>query len=118
MANEAEAKAGHNSKKIDFAGGAKLLKGTLTDLRTRGAKVRGDQSAAWKKIEEMNLNKKASKAVFALMDQGQAEASDYLRTFIGLLDPCGLGIIKDMVDIAENKNAITVPLIETPSVDV
>jgi len=118
MADESEAKAGHNSKKIDFAGGARVLKTTLTDLRTRGAKVRGDQSAAWKKIEEMNLNKKASKAVFALMDQGTAEVSDYLRTFIGLLDPCGLGIIKDMVDIAENKDAITVPLIAQDMIDV
>lgn len=118
MADEAETPAeGHNSKKLDFDGAAKIMKSDLATLRDRGAKVRGDQSAAWKKIEEMGLNKRATKAVFGLQDQSAAEVSDYLRTFIGLLNPLGLGIIRDMVDVAENQNAISIPLIETPSVD-
>lgn len=118
MAETDAPKAGHNSKKLDFDKAAAVLKKDLTDLSTKGAKVRGDQSAAWKRIEEMGLNKRASKAVFSLMDQGEAEVSDYLRTFIGLLDPCGLGIIKDMVDLAEDKTAITVPLIAQARINV
>lgn len=118
MADDGEAKAGHNSKKIDFMGAAKIMKGDLANLRDKSAKTRGDQSAAWKKIEEKGVNKKAAKAIFALQNQGTAEVSDYLRTFIGLLGPLGLGIIRDMVDVAEDQTGITVPLIETPSVDV
>lgn len=115
--NTEAAGEGHNSKKIDFAGAAKIMKSELADLRDKSAKTRGDQSAAWKKIEELGLNKKATKAVFALQDQSPATVSDYLRTFIGLLDPLGLGIIRDMVDVAEDQTAISVPLIDTPSVD-
>lgn len=119
MADAADPKEGHNSKKaLDFAGAAKIMTGDLADLRDKSAKTRGDQSAAWAKIEEMGLNKKASKAIFGLQNQGAAEVSDYLRTFIGLLNPLGLGIIRDMVDVAENQDSISVPLIDTPSVDV
>lgn len=117
MAEENEAGEGHNSKKIDFDGAAKIMKSDLAKLRDAGAKTRGEQAAAWKRIEEMNVNKKAAKAVFSLQNQGAATVSDYLRTFIGLLDPLGLGIIRDMVDDAEGKDGIMVPLIETPSVD-
>lgn len=116
--DSSSAGTGHNSKNIDFEGGAKLMQGQLTNLRTKGAKVRGDQSAAWNRIEEMGLNKKASKAVFALMDQGAAEVSDYLRTFIGLLGPLELGIMRDMVDDAEGKEGIMVPLIDPATVEV
>lgn len=118
MADEKnEAGEGHNSKKIDFDAAAKIMKKDLAALRDRGAKNRGDQSAAWQKIEDLNVNKKAAKAVFGLQDQSAAQVSDYLRTFIGLLDPLGLGIIRDMVDVAEDQKGIMVPLIETPSVD-
>lgn len=119
MADDAEKPGeGHNSRNLDFVGAAKIMKSDLADLRDKSAKTRGDQSAAWKKIEEMGLNKKASKAIFGLQNQGAAEVSDYLRTFIGLLNPLGLGIIRDMVDVAENQDSISVPLIDTPSVDV
>lgn len=119
MADDAEKPGeGHNSKNLDFVGAAKLLRGEIATLDDKAAKTRGDQSAAWKKIEEMGLNKKATKAVRGLMSQSPATVSDYLRTFVGLLDPLGLGIIKDMVDVAENKTAIEIPLIATPSVDV
>ena len=117
MTDESEAKTGHNSKKLDFAGAARIMTSDLANLRDKSAKTRGDQSAAWKRIEEMGLNKKASKAIFGLQNQGAAEVSDYLRTFVGLLNPLGLGIIRDMVDLAEGKTAIEIPLIETPSVD-
>ena len=117
MTDEAKAAEGHNSRNLDFTGAAKIMTSDLANLRDKSAKTRGDQSAAWKKIEEMGLNKKASKVIFSLQNQGAAEVSDYLRTFIGLLNPLGLGIIRDMVDIAEDRTAIEVPLINTPSVD-
>lgn len=117
MADEANGGEGHNSRNLDFEAAAKVMKTDLANLRDKSAKVRGDQSAAWKKIEELGLNKKASKAVFGMQNQSPAEVSDYLRTFIGLLNPLGLGILRDMVDTAEGQTHIAVPLIDTPSVD-
>lgn len=109
---------GHNSKKvIDFEGAAQLMKTEVATLGNKSSKIRGDQSAVWKRIEEKGVNKKAAKAVQALIAQSPATVSDYLRTFIGLLNPLGLGILRDMVDDAEGKSSIEVPLIDTPSVD-
>ncbi len=110
--------AGHNSKAIDFDKAAKVMKGELAGHRDKGAKIRGDQSASWKKIEEMGLNKRAAKAIFSMQDQSPAEVSDYLRTFIGLLNPLGLGITRDMVDAAEGQTGIMVPLIEPAMIQV
>lgn len=107
---------GHN-RKLDFDKAATIMKTQIAALDDKGAKIRGDQSAAWKKIEDLGVNKKAAKAVRALMGQSPSTVSDYLRTFIGLLNPLGLGILRDMVDDAEGKTSIAVPLIDTPSVD-
>jgi len=109
---------GHNSNALDFEGAAKILKGELANHRDKGAKIRGDQSASWKKIEEKGLNKRAAKAIFSMQDQSAAEVSDYLRTFIGLLAPLGLGILRDMVDMAEGQTGITVPLIDPATIEV
>lgn len=109
---------GHNSRKvIDFEGAARLMKSDVATATNKAAKIRGDQSALWKRIEEKGVNKKAAKVVQGLLSQSPATVSDYLRTFIGLLNPCGLGILKDMVDDAEGKTFLEVPLIDTPSVD-
>lgn len=116
---ETENKIGDNSRKVlDFASAANLLKTAIGSLDDKAAKIRGDQSAAWLKIEEMGLNKKAAKSIRGLMGQSPASVSDFLRTFIGLLSPLGLGIIRDMVDVAQEQTSIAVPLIDTPSVDV
>lgn len=110
---------GHNSRKaIDFDKAAKIIKNDIATLDNSASKTRGDLSAAWKRVEELGLNKKAAKAVRGLQGQSPATVSDYLRTFIGLLNPLGLGIIRDMVDVAEDQTAISVPLIDNPSVDV
>lgn len=109
---------GHNRKPLDFPKAAGLLKTTIGKLSDDAASIRGKQSAEWKKIEEMGINKKAAKDVRGLLTQSPATVSDYLRSFIGLLESLGLGIIRDMVDTAEGVTGITVPLIDTPSVDV
>lgn len=114
-----QAGEGHNSKKpLDFDGAARILKNEIATLDDKKSKTLGDLSAAWKKIEDKGLNKRAAKTIKGLMSQSPATVSDYLRTFIGLLNPLGLGILRDMVDAAEGKSSIEVPLIDTPSVDV
>lgn len=118
MADDKKPAEGHNSKKpLDFDKAANIMKTEIAKIDDASAKARGDASAAWKKIEDLGVNKKAAKAVRALMGQSPSTVSDYLRTFIGLLNPLGLGILRDMVDDAEGKTSIAVPLIDTPSVD-
>ena len=118
MADKPNGGEGHNSRKaIDFEGAAALMKGEVSTLAHDGAKIRGDQAAVWKRIEEKGVNKKAAKAVQSMLGQSPSTVSDYLRTFIGLLGPLGLGIIRDMVDVAEDQTSLAVPLIDTPSVD-
>ena len=112
--NPAPPPTGHNRKPLDFDKGARILKTTIAKLSDDAAKIRGNQSAAWKQIEDLSLNKKAAKHIQSMLSQSPATVSDYLRTFIGLLSPCGLGIIRDMV----GKSGIMVPLIDSPSVDV
>ena len=118
MADEAEAKAGHNSKKIDFVAAAKIMKSEIGPLNDKMSKGRGDMSAVKKRLEELGVNKRGSNFVQSLLKASPATAGDILRTVVGLLEPCGLGIPRDMVDVAEGKNALEIPLIDTPSVDV
>lgn len=58
----------------------------LSDLRPAGekaAKIRGDQSAAWKTIEnDCHCNKRAAKALLKLMGESEELRDDFLRTFL------------------------------------
>jgi len=116
---DTKAGEGHNSRKaLDFDGAAIIMKTKIATLNEKNAKGRGDLSAQWAKIEEMGLNKKASKHIQSMLNQSPESVSDYLRTFIGLLNPCGLGILRDMVDAAEDQNSISVPLINSPMINI
>lgn len=63
----------------------------LRDLKPSGeqaAKIRGDQSAAWKAIEnDCNCNKRAAKSLLKMFGESEELREDFLRTFIpGLLE--------------------------------
>lgn len=118
MADTPNSGEGHNSKKaIDFAAAARIMKSEIGPLLDAGAKSRGDISAAKKRLEDIGVNKRGAAFVQSLLKASPATASDILRTVVGLCEPCGLGIIKDMVDDAQGVKAYTIPLIDTPSVD-
>lgn len=109
---------GHNSKAIEWAKVAKILKSDLAAARDKGAKVRGDQSALWKRVEEMGAHKAAAKVAFRLQGQSASEVSLYLRTLVMLLEPLGLGVLEDMVDVAEGKTGLEIPLIKHADMQV
>ncbi|MDQ4421447.1 hypothetical protein OOT33_13550 [Sphingobium sp. DEHP117] len=97
-------------KKPDFDRAIKILKGDLNPLTEEGAKIRGDQAAAWKTIEkDCNCNKKAMKAVHALMRMDPELRDDYLRTLYGGMQAAGIGISEDLVDQMEGDDAPSMP---------
>ena len=118
MSEENKAGIGDNSKNIDWAKAAKIMTGDITNVADKLSKSRGDMSAVKKRLEELGVNKRGSNFVQGLLNAGPATASDILRTVVGLCQELEIGITKDMVDDAQGDKAFTIPLIETPSVDV
>lgn len=97
-------------EKPDFDRAIKILKGDLNPLTEEGAKIRGDQAAAWKAIEkDCHCNKKAMKTVHALMRMDPELRDDYLRTLYGGMEAAGIGISEDLVDQMEGDEAPSMP---------
>lgn len=115
---ETKAKEGHNSKKVDWTKAASIITKDITNVSDKLSKSRGDMSAAKKRLEDLGVNKRGANFVITLLNAGDATASDILRTVCHLCHELDVGITKDMVDAAEDKEGYTIPLIETPSVDV
>jgi hypothetical protein len=100
--------------KPDFERAIKVITDDLNPLLEKSAKVRGDQAAGWKVIEDdCHCNKKAAKDFHKLLRMDPELRDDYFRTLRGLLDVSGLGISRDLVDEAEGKEAAPV----IPTVD-
>lgn len=92
--------------KPDFERAIKVITNDLNPLLEKSAKVRGDQAAGWKVIEDdCHCNKKAAKDFHKLLRMDPELRDDYFRTLRGLLDVSGLGISRDLVDEAEGKEA-------------
>ena len=95
--------------KPDFERAIKVITNDLNPLLEKSAKVRGDQAAGWKVIEDdCHCNKKAAKDFHKLHRMDPELRDDYFRTLRGLLDVSGLGISRDLVDEAEGKEAAPV----------
>lgn len=95
--------------KPDFERAIKVITNDLNPLLEKSAKVRGDQAAGWKVIEDdCHCNKKAAKDFHKLLRMDPELRDDYFRTLRGLLDVSGLGISRDLVDEAEGKEAAPV----------
>lgn len=100
--------------KPDFERAIKVITNDLNPLLERSAKVRGDQAAGWKVIEDdCHCNKKAAKHFHALMRMDPELRDDYFRTMRGLLEASGMGISRDLVDDAEGKEeAPVIPVVD------
>ena len=95
--------------KPDFERAIKVITNDLNPLLEKSAKVRGDQAAGWKVIEDdCHCNKNAAKDFHKLPRMDPELRDDYFRTLRGLLDVSGLGISRDLVDEAEGKEAAPV----------
>ena len=94
----------------DFERGLNILRSDLNPLTEESAKIRGDQSAAWKMIEkDCHLNKKGAKFVHSLMRMDPEIRDDVLRTVYGLMKAAKIGISRDLVDQMGKGDAPNMP---------
>lgn len=99
--------------KPDFERAIAILRQDLNPLTEEGAKLRGDQAAAWKTIEkDCHCNKKAIKTLHQMMRMDPEIRDDYLRSLYGGMEAAGIGISPDMVDEADGKSPPTMPVAE------
>lgn len=88
----------------------------LHDLKPadeQSAKVRGNQSQAWKTIEkDAHCNKTGAKFVFRLLNMSDEARDDVLRTIYGGMKACNIGISQDLVDKMQDSDAPTMPTVD------
>lgn len=113
MARTAKKDEAHEIPKPDFDRAINILKADLNPLTEKGAKVRGDQAAAWKMIEcDCHCNKKAIKTVHQLMRMDPEIRDDFLRSLYGGMQAAGIGISEDLVDQMEGDEAPSMPTVK------
>lgn len=112
---ETKGKPGDNGPPApDFEAAAKIIEGINANAEKR-AKLNGDLSAEWKRVEEAcHVNKKAAKDARAISQMSDETQSDYLRSLFGLMGPLGIGVRRDLVDLAEGVPGLMIPLKEAP----
>ena len=103
----------------DFALALKIITGTIDPLLEDSAEIRGDASAAWKRIkDDARVDKDAARAYRKLAGQSPEASSKFLRDLVGLCNEGGLGIRPDLVDLAEgNTEGLTFKFADVPAPD-
>lgn len=112
---ETKGKPGDNGPPApDFDTAAKIIKGINANAEKR-AKLDGDLSAEWKRVEDVcHVNKKAAKDARAISQMSDETQSDYLRSLFGLMGPLVIGVRRDLVDLAEGVPGLMIPLKDAP----
>ncbi|HEX7852082.1 MAG TPA: hypothetical protein VF503_00115 [Sphingobium sp.] len=102
--------------KPDFERAIRILRSDVNPLTEESAKIRGDQSAAWKEIEkDCHCNKKAMKLVHSLMRMDPEVRDDFLRTQYGAMASAKIGISQDLVDQMTDGDAPAMPTVKRES---
>lgn len=104
-------------KQPDFAKAARILRNDVSPLEEKGAKQRGDLSAAWKAIQDdCHVNKKAAKLVNWMRTSSGELKDDFLRSLYGLMGELKLGISQDLVDQMGNGEVPDMPVVPSNGV--
>lgn len=112
----AKGEAGKNGAPApDFDAAAKIIRDDLATLTSRSAKLNGDKSASWKRVQdECHVNKAAAKDAAKIAGMSDEMQSEYLRSLFGLMRPLGIGVRRDLVDLAEGVEGLVIPLKDAP----
>jgi hypothetical protein len=95
----------------DFEKMKRIFTRDLRPSEEKAAKIRGDQSTAWKAIEnDCHCNKRAAKLLLKLHGQSDEERDDFLRTLYGGMQALGIALTRDLVDQAEGVEAPQMPM--------
>lgn len=97
----------------DFQKMKRIFLHDLKPADESSAKIRGDQSAAWKTIEkDCHCHKGGAKIVFKLLNMSDEARDDFLRTLYGGMKACNIGISADLVDKMEDTDAPAMPTVD------
>jgi hypothetical protein len=97
----------------DFQKMKRIFLHDLKPADEKSAKVRGEQSQAWKTIEkDAHCNKAGAKFVFKLMNLSDEARDDLLRTVYGGLKALKIGISQDLVDKMNGEDAPEMPTVD------
>lgn len=100
----------------DFDKAAKIIRDDCATITTRSQKLNGDKSAAWKRVQdECHVNKAAAKDAAKIAGMSDEMQSEYLRSLFGLMRPLGIGVRRDLVDLAEGVEGLVIPLKDAPA---
>lgn len=118
MPDEAEDQIGEIPQP-DFERALRIMAHDIQPSEETNASARGDLSAAWKLIEdECHCNKAAAKTFNKLRGMSDEKRDDFLRTLYGLMRFSGIGVNKDLVDIAEGGEAPGMPVAASSEQDL
>jgi hypothetical protein len=96
----------------DFQKMKRIFLHDLKPASEQGAKVRGDQSAAWAAVEkDCHCNKRAAKLLFKLSGESEETRDDFLRTLYGGMKALEIGISQDLVDKMNGEDAPEMPTV-------
>jgi hypothetical protein len=97
----------------DFQKMKRIFLHDLKPADEQSAKVRGEQSNAWKTIErDCHCSKPGAKFVFKLMNMSDEARDDVLRTVYGGLKALNIGISQDLVDKMQGEDAPEMPTVD------
>lgn len=113
---ETKGKPGDNGPPApDFEAAAKVIRDDIATISTRSSKLNGDKSASWKRVQdEFHVNKAAAKDAAKIANMSEELQSEYLRSFFGLMKPLGIGVRRDLVDLAEGVEGLMIPVKDAP----
>lgn len=112
---EPKAKGDNGPPAPDFELAASIIRDSIDGTAERRAKMNGDLSANWKRVEdEAHVNKVAAKDARKIARMSDETQSDYLRSLFGLMAPLGIGVRRDLVDLAEGVFGLMIPLKDAP----
>ena len=95
----------------DFERALRIMTADIKPAEEKNASARGDLSAAWKAIEdECHCHKGGAKFFAKLLAMSPEQRDDLLRTVYGLMRLSGIGVNRDLVDIAEGGEAPGMPV--------
>ena len=112
-----ESKVGDNGPPApDFQRAAKILLEDVKARTSQASKANSEKGAALKVVQdECHCNKDAAKKAFAVSQLSPEMQSDWLRTFIGMMEPLNISVRRDLVDLAEGVEGITIPVRDAPA---
>lgn len=113
---ETKGKPGDNGPPApDFDAAAKIMLSDVKTKKSQASKANSEKGHALKRVaDECHVNKDAAQKAFAISQLSDEMQSDWLRSFIGMMGPLNIAIRRDLVDLAEGVEGVTIPVRDAP----